>query len=295
MKIITFLCLILLFHSEKSFSYELHIIQGVSKTGQTFVTRSGKKDGVVLGKLSTFTADNISLIAKAITVTREFTQWEVENNTAQLPFRKGQLVTVYDTTEHLWALTPEKVKTKFIKSSLYNPRKSFAFHTSFMRGLSESVSGVESQDIERGGIQLEGYIENEFNLNFALAFGLRYTTETVNVNEASLTSNRFLGIVEARYYFNPIRSFYGARPMIGIGLGYGQSATEADGLTSAGTALILPITKVGLSLPLSKKTEFSFEAAFESIEINEEFEEGTNQTTTASNIKTGIAIKRFFQ
>ncbi len=295
MKIITFLCLTLLFYSENSFSYELHIIQGVSKTGQTFVTRTGKKDGIVLGKLVTFTADDISLIAKAITVTREFTQWEVENNTAQLPFRKGQVVTVYDATEYLWALTPEKVKTKFIKSKLYNPRKSYAFHTSFIRGLSESVSGVENQEIERGGIQLEGYLENEFSLNFALAFGIRYTTETINANEASLTSSRFLGILEARYYFDPMRNFYNARPMIGLGVGYGQSATEADGLTSAGTALILPITKVGLNFPLSKKMEFSFEAAFESIEINEEFEEGTKQVTTASNIKTGIAIKRFFQ
>ena len=289
------LTLFIAFLSSNLFAYELHIIQGISKTGQTFITRTGKKDGVFKGKQATFTAENVSIIAKAITVTREFTQWEIENNFSEIPFKKGQVVTYYDTTEYLWALTPEKIKRKFIKTDLYNPRRSFALHTSFIRGLSETVSGVDNQDIQRGGLQIEGYLENEFNLNFALAMGLRYSTETINVNEASLTSQRFVLVAEGRYYFDPMRSFFGARPSFALGVGFGQSGTDADGLSSAGTVLILPITKLGLSLPLSKNTEFTFEAAFESLKITEEFEEGTTQVTNVNNFKTGIAVKRFFQ
>ncbi len=276
-------------------AYELQIIKGVSKSGQTFITRSGKKDGIFQGKQATFTADNVSVIAKAIVVTREFTQWEIENNFSEIPFKKGQIVTFYDTTEYLWALTPEKVKTKFIKSDLYAPRKSFALHTSFFKGISESVSGVDTQSDQRGGIQLEGFVEHEFNINFAMAYGLRYTSETINVQEASLKATRFLGILEGRYYFDPIRSFYGARPSFGLGLGFGQSVTKASGLSSSGTVRILPITKFGLSLPMSKKTEFTFEAAFESLEIDEEFQDGQKQVTNVDNFKTGISIKRFFQ
>ena len=237
----------------------------------------------------------MSIIAKAITVTREFTQWEIENNFSEIPFKKGQIVTFYDTTEYLWALTPDKVKRQFIKTELYNPRRSFGIHTSFIRGINETVSGVDEQDIERGGLQIEGYIENEFNINFAAAIGLRYATETINVNEASLSSQRFALIAEGRYYFDPLKSFYGARPSFALGFGFGQSATDTDGLSSAGSVTILPITKFALALPISKKAEFVFEAAFESLKISEEFEEGTNQVTNVNNFKTGIAVKRFFQ
>jgi hypothetical protein len=277
------------------FAYELHIVQGVSNTGQTFITRTGKKDGVILGKKATFTANNVSIIAKAITVTREFTQWEIENNFSEIPFKKGQVVTYYDTTEYLWALTPEKIKRKFIKTKLYKPRRSFAVHTGFSKGLSETVSGVDEQDIQRGGLQLEGYVESEFNINFAAALGLRYSTETINVNQASLSTQRFVLIAEGRYYFDPIEKFYGARPSFALGLGYGQSATEADGLSSSGDVLILPITKFAISLPISKITDFTFEVAFESLKVSEEFEGGSSQVTSINNFKTGVAIKRFFQ
>jgi hypothetical protein len=277
------------------FAYELHIVQGISNSGQTFITRTGKKDGVIRGKKATFTADNVSIIAKAITVTREFTQWEIENNFSEIPFKKGQVVTYYDTTEYLWALTPEKVKRKFIKTKLYAPRRSMAVHTAFVKGISETVSGVDEQDIQRGGLQLEGYFESEFNINFAAALGLRYATETINVNEASLATQRFVLIAEGRYYFDPLEKFYGARPSFALGFGYGQSATQADGLSSSGAVTILPITKFALSLPISKITDFTFEVAFESLKVDEEFQGGTSQVTSINNLKTGIAIKRFFK
>jgi len=290
-KLISIIITLLPFYSK---AFELQVIKGISKTGKTFITRTGKKDGVFVGKQATFTADNISLIAKAITVNREFTQWEVENNYSEVPFRNGQIVTYYNTTEYLWALAPNQVKRKFIKNDFYRPRKSYSIHTSFFRGISESVSGVETQSESRGGVQVEGFFENEFNLNFAIAFGLRFSSETVNVQEASLNSQRFLGVLEARYYFDPIGSFYNARPLIALGTAFGQSSTKASGLSSSGTATILPITKLGLSLPLSKQTEFSFEVAFESIETNEEFEGGDRQIANVDNFKTGISVKRFF-
>lgn len=289
------LTLFLLISSTSSWAFELLVIQGISRTGQTFITRTGKKDGIFVGKRSTFTADNVSIIAKAISATREFTQWEIENDFTEIPFRKGQIVTYYDTTEYLWALTPEDVKAKFIKSSLYRPRKSFALHTAFFRGISESVSGVNAKSDQRGGLQIEGYLENEFSRNYALALGMRYTTETINVAEASLTSKRLLGIVEGRYYFNPIRSFYGAKVSAALGFAYGQSQTDTSGLKSSGQASILPITKLGFHLPMSKITEFAFETAFESLEIDEKFENGDKQRTNVNNFKIGISVKRFFE
>lgn len=289
------LFIILVLNTSTLMAYELQIIKAVSSSGQTFITRTGKKDGVIVGKEATFTADNVSIIARAITVTREFTQWEIENNFSEVPFKKGQLVTYYDTTEYLWTLTPEVVKRKLVKSQLYKPKRSFALHTSFVRGITETVSGVDSQEkVQRGGLQLEGYFENEFNINFAAAIGLRYTTETINLDTASISTQRLSLIGEARYYFDPIQSFYGARPSFALGIGYGQSATEADGLSSAGDVFILPITKLAISFPMSKITEFTLETAFESLKVSEEFQGGDSQVTSIDNFKTGIAIKRFF-
>lgn len=281
--------------SSSLYAYKLTIIQGISRSGQTFITRNGKKDGVQLGKKSTFTADNVSIIAKAIQVTREFTQWEIENNFTDVPFRKGQIVTFYDTQEYLWALTPEKIKQKYVKSQLYSPRKSVSGNTSFFRGLTESVSGIEDRSVSRGGVQFEGYFERELNPNMAGAVGLRYTYETINVAEASLSSSRFIGIVEGRYYFDPMRSFYGARVSFSIGFGYGQSSTDTDGLVSSGSALLLPITKLGLHLPISKITDFTIESAFEALETVEQLQDGTDQATNVNNFKIGVGVKRYFE
>lgn len=287
--------LLLILASNNSFAYELTIIQGISRSKQTFITRNGKKNGFLEGKRATFTADNVSIIAKAIKVTREFTQWEIENNFTDVPFRKGQVVTLYDTTEYLWALTPENIKTKYVKSQLYKPRKSLSANTSFFRGISESVSGVEDRSVVRGGMQFESYLENELDQNKAWAFGLRYTTETINVAEATLKSNRFIGILEARYYFDPMLSFFGARICLSLGAGYGQSVTDTDGLVSSGTAKILPITKMGLHLPFNKQTDFAIESAFESLETDENIADGTNQVTNVNNFKVGISMKRYLK
>lgn len=276
-------------------AYELTIIQGISRSGQTFITRNGKKDGIQIGKKATFTADNVSIIAKAIQVTREFTQWEIENNFTDVPFRKGQIVTFYDTQEYLWALTPEKIKQKYVKSQLYSPRKSVAGNSSFFRGITESVSGIEDRSVSRGGVQFEGYFEKELNPNMAWAVGLRYTYETINVAEASLSSTRFLGIAEGRYYFNPMRSFYGAKISFALGFGYGQSSTDTDGLVSSGSAIILPITKMGLHLPVNKQTVFSIEGAFESLETVETLQDGTDQVTNVNNFKVGVGVRRYFK
>ena len=69
-----------------AFGYELVIIQGLSTEKQTFITRGGKDQGVFQGENRTFTSDNVSVIAKAITVSREFTQWEIKNDFTEVPF-----------------------------------------------------------------------------------------------------------------------------------------------------------------------------------------------------------------
>ena len=87
----------------------------IQATGQkTFITRLGKRQGLIPGFVGTFTAKNVSFLAKAKTITGEFTQWEMINSQMTFPFKKGDIVTFYPATEYLWATAPEQERKKYI-------------------------------------------------------------------------------------------------------------------------------------------------------------------------------------
>ena len=283
--------LTLLAGSFTAYSYELVVIQGISNKKQTFVTRGGKDKDIFVGQNMTFTSDDVSIIAKAVTVTRDFTQWEIKNNYTDIPFRKGELVTMYKTTEHLWALSPGTVRRKYIKNEFFQVKDSVEANFALTRGISESVSEAESQDTERGGYHFEGAYKSELSLNWAYAVGLRLVREVVNTPLASLVNQRFLGVAEARYYFDPMNDFHRARIGLALGIGYGQSRTETSGQTSFGDAFLLPSTKISLDFPLSEKYDFGTYAAFESLRLEEDFADGSDQTTNLINSKIGFVFR----
>lgn len=286
--------IILLFFSFEIMAYELVVVQSISKSNQTFVTRVGKKHGIFIGKRGTFTSENVSVIAKAITVTREYTQWEIESQIADVPFVKGQIITYYDATEYLWALNPEETKQKYIKKYVHKPRKSLEAHTALTRGITESVSGTDVTSSTRGGMQFEVFVENEINRNLSFAVGGRYEQEIINVDVASLTTTRAMLLADIRYYFEKLEEFYEARFFLGLGAGFGQSLTETTGSSSSGTVTLLPAVKAGLVLPIDKSFEFIFNTAFESLGTRETLSDNIIQTTNQTNYKLGGALKFYF-
>jgi hypothetical protein len=273
------------------FAYELSVIQGVSREKQTFVTRNtevGNKK-IFQGKRATFTSDNVSIIAKAITVTNEFVQWEILNDYTDVPFVQGEIVTMYDAREHLWALTPELQKKKSVS---YEARRSLEAQLFITRGLSESTSESNTQNTERGGLQFEAALRTEITSKWSLAYGLRYAREVVNLEDASLINTRFLGTFEARYYFPPIIGFYDARVGLGLGAGYGQSRSELlDDITS-GNAVLLPTTKISLTLPFDKWTEIELVASFESLRLDETDAADKDITTNLNLARGGIIYRK---
>lgn len=289
----TFLFFLISTLSVNAFGYELVLIQGISKSKQTFVTRKGKKDGLFTGKKVTFTSNNVSVIARALKVSREFTQWEIINDFTDVPFNKGEIVTMYDTTEYLWALNPEKVKSKYIKSKVYKPRFALEVATAFSRGLSESVTGADASNTERGGVQFEGMLQREFSRTYSMAVGLRYTKEVINIEAASYTNQRFLGIIEGRYYFDPLTDFYNSKISLGLGFGLGQSYTETNGLASSGSSGILPAFKIGLNIPINKDSDFQTYGAIESVQIQETLQDSTLQKTNLVNSKVGFVYRKY--
>lgn len=278
-------------------AYELMMIQAVSDSRKTFITRNGKRQGIQPGMTATFTADDVSILAKAMNVSGNFTQWQIMNADAIVPFEKGNLITYYPATEYLWALAPEKERKKYIKSQIPQARQSWVFKGALTRGLSESVSDAPANTSKRGGYAGEVYYERDIFGGNGLAFdvGLRYEKETLNYSGASLITKRTLVIGDVLYYFQFLRDYIaGGRFYIGAGVGYGLSNTSTVGLEQSGQASLLPTAKIGVTLPFNDTWEFLTDGSFESLSTREEQEDGRIQTTTQTNFKVGFGLRRFF-
>lgn len=284
----------ILFVSFSAQAFELIMIQAVSDTKKTFVTRNGKRQGVIRGMTGTFTADDVSVLAKAVSVTGNFAQWELINQEAILPFEKGKIVTYYAAAEYLWALTPESERKKYIKSEIPQPKQSFVFKGALTRGIADSVSDAPATTSRRGGALGEIYYEKDLFGSLAFDVGLRYEREVINYAGASLITKRNMAIVDLIYYFDFMRDYLKARFFMAAGFGYGMSNTQAVGLSQSGPVGLLPVFKLGASLPFNDTWEFISDAAFESLQTSEEQEGGKKQTTTQTNFKFGFGLRRFF-
>lgn len=280
--------------SLSSYAYELIIIQAVSQSGKTFITRTGKRQGVQPGHTVTFTAENVSVLARAKTVTGQFTQWELVNPALNMPFTKGEIITLYPAKEYLWTLSPESVRQKYIKSQLPPQRQSMVFKGSFGRGISESVSDAPAADAIRGSIGGEIYYEKDLGRYFAFDIGLRFDREAINYSSGSFVTNRALLVGDFLYYFRMLEDYIPGKFYLGLGVGIGQSSTEAQSIKQAGTVAMLPGLKLGITYPFNFDWEFLVEAGVESLQTIEEQESGDQQTTTQTNFKSSIGLRRFF-
>lgn len=274
-------------------AYELIMIQAVSDTKKTFLTRNGKRQGIIQGMTGTFTAEDVSILAKAITVTGQYTQWEIINENATLPFEKGTIVTYYPANEYIWALNTEAERQKYIKSQIPTARQSIVVKGAISRGISESTTDSPATNYERGGYVGEIYYERDIAFNFAFDVGIRYDKEVVNYDVSSAVTTRALLIADLLYYYDA-RRYIDARLYGGIGAGYGESYTETMGVKQSGTVGLLPTVKLGAALPFNTDWEFLLDFAFDSMQTKEEQQGGRELTTTQTNFKSSIGLRHFF-
>lgn len=277
-----------------SYAYELVVLQGISSSKKSFITRKGKRQGIFPGMTATFMAHDVSLLAKAVSVSGNFAQWQVLNDDASVPWEKGTLITWYSPEEYLWTLQPEKERQKYIKSVSQLPRKSFIFKGALSRGLSESVSGVEAQETRRGGYMGEVYFEKFLTKSLSFDAGVRFEREVINYTGVSFTTTRSLLLGDLLYYFNAFDVLEEGRFYLGAGFGYGLSRTSSNGLSQSGPVGLLPGIKLGINLPLAEDWDFLFDTAFESLQTKEEQDDGRKQTTTQTNLKAGFGLRRYY-
>jgi hypothetical protein len=57
---------------------------------------------------------------------------------------------------------------------------------------------------------------------------------------------------------------------------------------------LLPVAKIGVSLPFTPDWDFILDTAFESLQTREEQQDGKIQTTTQTNLKVGFGLRRYY-
>lgn len=70
---------------------ELLIIQAVATTKKNFVVRKGFDDGVALGQESLFSTNSLSVLCKAVEVSRFHSLWVPLDKRTMVPFEKKRL------------------------------------------------------------------------------------------------------------------------------------------------------------------------------------------------------------
>jgi len=295
MKLFALVFLFISFTTISAQAFELIVIQAVSETKKTFITRNGKRQGIQPGVTGTFTAEDVSVLAKAINVSGNFTQWQLINPDAIFPFEKGAIITYYAATEYIWALAPELERRKYIKSQIHTPRRCLIFKGAISRGLSETVSETTATTPTRGGYMGEVYFERDIFGYLAFDVGLRYEREVINYSGASLMTQRNLAIIGLLYYFEFFPDYIsGGQFFLGAGMGYGLSNTSTVGLSQSGPVSLLPTVKMGVSFPFNDQWGFILDGASESLSTKEEQEDGNIQTTNQTNFKVGFGLRRIF-
>ncbi|MBL7664348.1 MAG: hypothetical protein JNM93_04400 [Bacteriovoracaceae bacterium] len=276
-------------------AYQLLEVKAVSSSKTTFITRQGKGDGVFVGKKGTFTTDDASFIARAKTVSREFTQWEMVNEEMQVPFQTGELVTYNDAAEYLWTLTPSETRKEYLKKYNYQEKESWLIKAAFSKNLSSSVSNAApDSEIDRASLGFEGHYEKTLNINFRLNTGLRYEKEVINVDGGQFETYRMMAMLGMTYYFERAKWLGDNLLYTSINVGYGLSGTQTTGFTQRGVVALLPSLKFGVQIPMNELFDFITELGVESLASREKGGAFPDTRTDQINGLLNFGLRRYF-
>jgi hypothetical protein len=300
------LLLLLLLVPSEVMSYELVTILGISDTEKTFFVRLGDKQSVSKGMEATFTSDNTSVIARALSVGQYYSTWKVLEPDGLVPFQRDQVVTFNYAVEKIWMFDPDNYLLS--KKLAYRTKQDEEYAKSRRRfkhvlqveyktsaGVTESVSSTESSEISgRSSVQEEIYYGRNYPSGLMWEIGARYTYELINAKNYSLESRRQHGIGRVSYHFNPIVDYPQFFLHGGIAGGYGISNSNFASTTITGYSLLFPGVYAGIEYFMIQGYGIQLNASFESESIFETFADGTRQDTLEVNYALGGALIYYF-
>lgn len=271
---------------------EMVIVKTVSTSAKTFVINKGKPDGVIPGTKAIFTTNNYSLVAKAVQISQNYSLWKVQNNTATVPWIRDQIIMMNKSTETIWALKPDGMLIRFDEEYKVRTQRSLILRTSFVRGMSQSISDAPADDVSRTGYQFDAIYEFQFNDMFSFGAGIRLEQESTAVIGAQFETGRYMLAADLTYYFPKIEMLDNLQVYFGTTFAWGYSNTNLDLYSQSGTASVFPSVRIGANFPLSDWWEVMPEVGFESLRSDETAQDGFTQTLNQTSLKGTIGLRR---
>ncbi|GAB4406779.1 MAG: hypothetical protein OHK0056_06110 [Bacteriovoracaceae bacterium] len=270
---------------------ELVIVKGVSSTRKRFVIQKGGIDGISKGQTSVFTTKSATVAARAIEVTHTFSLWEVEDPRASFPFDKNDFVAFNNSLDTMILEIPRlKENTREL---IYKEEKSWVLRGSYALALSESVSEADSDSSSgRTSFQFEALYSYKWGPQWEALGGIRIDRDNATLQEPELDipSQRMMVAGELLYHFDYLKGTED-NIYIGTGIAYGRSQTTIEDTVSVGSAMVMPILKLGYQNKLESGSSLLLEAVTESIAVSEAFEDTETQNTNIVNVKFSIGYK----
>lgn len=279
---------------------ELIVVQAVSTSRQTFVINRGLRHGVNTSMEALFSTKDLSLMARVVEATRDFSMWRINEKRAVFPFEKEQIVTYNQAGTNIWNEIPE-VREKLQQAltdaevfrSIYGAQHSISARLGLTSTFYESVSETDSErKPSRGGFQVEAIYHYRWREKMELGAGLRFDKEDAVIDDPPLTipSQRYFLLAEFTYHFDRFEktqnNLYAT-----VGAGIGRSQTTVNDSVSTGLATVLPYVKFGYLAQKSPKFAWFVESSIEAISTNESFLDTKEQTTNLVNAKIGGGLR----
>ena len=295
--------------TEKKENHNLVVIQKVSSDGTSFVIRRGLKDQVFENQKSLFSTKNISFVARAITVNREYSQWQAVDRQTIIPFQRGEIINLSYSVEKVWTEIPRVISDEQYRLTLQKEilrkdpsraktlKKKVRTNWQFLAGssfaLSESTQNAEDVSGTRTGLLFNSRYLRNYTKGLYYHFGLRYDSEsyistTPNITEETTRIMVYTGLT---LRLRDIWEDSKLDPYIAFDVGVGRSSTAVEELSKSGLVSILPSARIGFEYRAFKNNTILLEGFAESITANETFaDSGTEQKTTITNIGANLGL-----
>lgn len=280
---------------------ELVVIQTVSTDRHTFVVSKGISEGILRGQEMIFANDNISILCKAIEVSRSYSLWAPIDSLVNIPFQKNDIVS---SNSHAYGNVsldivgdshnlelPNQMEMETLKR--FRASNNYSLKGGLNQSLSQSSSDVSSdKNSARTGYDIALEYNYRFMPEFEMSLGGRYDNEVYRQSDPILdvSTSRLMVTIAATYHLIYLsesnNNFY-----FTMAAGIGRSSTVISDETSSGLVKLMPEARLGYLMPFTQKMAMVFESSIESLSSNEKFSNGTQQDTNILNLKLTLGLR----
>ena len=281
---------------------QLIVIQAVSQDKKSFIIRKGEIDGVVTGRESLFTNEQVSIAAKPVEVTREHSLWTLSDSRGSLAFERGEIVSFTNGIQNIYDTIPRikfdpDFRRRLQEIAIRNRQNTLIARTNFSYSLQETITDTSvKRESQRTGTQFEGLYGFPVNTITDLALGLRFDREVSSqINPVmDVLNTRIFLIGEVLFNVNALSLYLEDMPeelYAGFGGGVGISENRIGDVISKGNAIVFPVVKLGYKKMLGRKYALIVEGSTEYVRTKERFPNALEQETGVLNVKLALGLR----